>query len=130
MKSVNSPPCHLVYRTKLGRLYCGKSEEVLQTRRFLRHKGKVQLVFTSPPFPLNRKKKYGNLSGTAYAQWLAAFASILAGYLTRKMGLAQAMAITLIIIEVAMTVVAVGIVLCIFRNNNDVDAANLRNLKG
>jgi site-specific DNA-methyltransferase (cytosine-N4-specific) len=66
----------------LGRLYCGKSEEVLQTRRFLRHKGKVQLVFTSPPFPLNRKKKYGNLSGTAYAQWLAAFASILAGYLT------------------------------------------------
>jgi NADH:ubiquinone oxidoreductase subunit K len=55
---------------------------------------------------------------------------ILAGYLIHKMGLAQAMAITLIIIEVAMTVVAVGIVLCIFRHDNDVDAANLRNLKG
>ena len=55
---------------------------------------------------------------------------ILAGYLTQKMGLAQAMAITLIIIEVALTVVAVGIVLCIFRHDNDIDAANLRNLKG
>jgi NADH:ubiquinone oxidoreductase subunit K len=55
---------------------------------------------------------------------------ILAGYLTHKMGLAQAMAITLIIIEVALTVVAVGIVLCIFRHDNDIDAANLRNLKG
>jgi len=31
-------------------------------------------LFTSPPFPLNRKKKYGNLKGSEYQEWLAAFA--------------------------------------------------------
>lgn len=31
----------------------------------------VQLVFTSPPFPLNRQKKYGNLQGPDYIDWLA-----------------------------------------------------------
>jgi NADH:ubiquinone oxidoreductase subunit K len=55
---------------------------------------------------------------------------IIAGYLTGRMGLAQALAITLIIIEVALMVVAVGIVLCIFRHDNEIDAANLQNLKG
>lgn len=55
---------------------------------------------------------------------------ILAGYLTNRMGLAQALAITMIIIEVALTVVAVGIVLCIFRHDNEIDATNLQNLKG
>jgi DNA modification methylase len=37
-------------------------------------KGQVQLLFTSPPFPLNRKKKYGNESGGEYLEWLAALA--------------------------------------------------------
>ncbi len=35
---------------------------------------KVKLIFTSPPFPLNRKKKYGNLVGEEYLQWLAGLA--------------------------------------------------------
>src|SRR5207248_3906619 len=34
----------------------------------------LQLIFTSPPFPLNRKKKYGNLKGEEYVRWLASFA--------------------------------------------------------
>ncbi len=55
---------------------------------------------------------------------------IVAGALTHRMGLAQALAITLIIIEVALTVVAVGIVLCIFRHDNEIDATHLRELKG
>ena len=42
---------------------------------------------------------------------------ILAGYVTGRTGLAQAMAITLIIIEVVVIVVAVGVVLCVFRHN-------------
>ena len=37
-------------------------------------RGKIQLVFTSPPFPLNNKKRYGNLTGTAYINWLKDFA--------------------------------------------------------
>ncbi|HET7569930.1 MAG TPA: site-specific DNA-methyltransferase [Gammaproteobacteria bacterium] len=39
-------------------------------------KGKVQLIFTSPPFPLNRKKRYGNLTGADYVNWLASFAPV------------------------------------------------------
>ena len=38
-------------------------------------KGRIDLIFTSPPFPLNNKKKYGNLQGEAYIEWLASFAS-------------------------------------------------------
>lgn len=33
-------------------------------------KEEVQLAFTSPPFPLNRKKKYGNRKGEEYLEWL------------------------------------------------------------
>ena len=40
-------------------------------------RGKVQFVFTSPPFPLNRKKKYGNFNGDHYKEWLLGFAPIL-----------------------------------------------------
>jgi len=63
-------------------MYCGTAEEVLRTYPVTRYKGKVQLVFTSPPFPLNRKKKYGNLQGQEYVDWLAGFAGVLSEYLT------------------------------------------------
>ena len=36
--------------------------------------GQVQLVFFSPPFPLNRKKMYGNLAGDEYLSWLGELA--------------------------------------------------------
>lgn len=55
---------------------------------------------------------------------------ILAGYITEREGLAQAMAITLIIIEVVILAVAAGIALGVFRNNGSLDTRNLRNLKG
>ena len=37
----------------------------------------MQLAFTSPPFPLNTKKSYGNLQGEAYIRWFAKFAPLL-----------------------------------------------------
>ena len=49
----------LAYRTKSGRMYAGQAEDVLASPAFGRLRGQVQLVFTSPPFPLNRKKAYG-----------------------------------------------------------------------
>jgi site-specific DNA-methyltransferase (cytosine-N4-specific) len=52
----------------------GSAEEALDSDFLRKRKGKVDLVFTSPPFPLNRKKKYGNLQGQAYIDWLAGFA--------------------------------------------------------
>jgi multisubunit Na+/H+ antiporter MnhC subunit len=55
---------------------------------------------------------------------------ILAGYVTGHTGLAQAMAITLIVIEVVVIVVAVGIILGVFRHNRSIDARLIRNIKG
>jgi multisubunit Na+/H+ antiporter MnhC subunit len=55
---------------------------------------------------------------------------ILAGYVTGRTGLAQALVVTLIVIEVVVIAVAMGVVLCVFRNNNTVDAGMLRNIKG
>lgn len=51
----------------------GKSDEILQNGQLSRLEGKVDLIFTSPPFPLNRKKRYGNETGDAYISWLTAF---------------------------------------------------------
>jgi multisubunit Na+/H+ antiporter MnhC subunit len=55
---------------------------------------------------------------------------ILAGYLTGNSGLAQSIAITLIVIEVVFMVVAGGIVLSIFRHYGTIDTRKIRNLKG
>lgn len=60
------------YGTHFGRMLEGKSDEILQGS-LGSFEGKVNLIFTSPPFPLNRKKKYGNEKGNEYIEWLCAF---------------------------------------------------------
>jgi NADH:ubiquinone oxidoreductase subunit K len=55
---------------------------------------------------------------------------ILAGYLTNNLALAQAIVITLIVIEVVLMVVAGGLILWIFRHNETIDTRKLSNLKG
>ena len=40
----------LAFKTDRGRLYVGDSLALLQSPAFERLKGKVQLVFTSPPY--------------------------------------------------------------------------------
>ncbi len=57
-------------------------------------------------------------------------AIVLAGYLTNQVGLAQALAITLIVVEVVVMVAAVGIILSAYRQNKSVDVRLLRNVKG
>ncbi|MGA2437429.1 MAG: site-specific DNA-methyltransferase [Acidobacteriaceae bacterium] len=71
-----------LYRERGGRLYCTKCEDFLASKNAERLVGKVNLIFTSPPFPLNRKKAYGNLDGEAYVEWLSALAPELAKLLT------------------------------------------------
>jgi DNA modification methylase len=66
----------LGYSTKFGTLIHGTFEDALNSDFSEKWRGKVDLVFTSPPFPLNRKKKYGNYQGRAYIDWLANFAPI------------------------------------------------------
>src|ERR1700690_4113018 len=59
-----------LYKTKRGRLYVSKIEDALTTGVVQKLTGKVDLLFTSPPFPLVRKKRYGNATGEAYLRWL------------------------------------------------------------
>ncbi len=72
----------IAHRTSRGVAYHGLAEDVLLSPKFRRrYRGKFQLIFTSPPFPLNRKKKYGNLQGEEYIEWLASFAPIFTEFL-------------------------------------------------
>jgi site-specific DNA-methyltransferase (cytosine-N4-specific) len=71
-----------IYKTKYGECLQGKIEDVLKNKSFHKFKGKINLIFTSPPFPLNRKKKYGNLSGNEYVLWLSEITTSLKDYLT------------------------------------------------
>lgn len=71
----------IAYKTNLGIFYQGKVEEALGSQKFNQYKKKVSLLFTSPPFPLNRKKKYGNLQGEKYIEWLSGLAIQFKDYL-------------------------------------------------
>ncbi len=60
----------------------GKIEGALRDPALSRRKGKIDLIFTSPPFPLVRKKKYGNETGKSYIEWLERLAPKLCELLT------------------------------------------------
>jgi hypothetical protein len=60
----------VAYRTAHGRMLVGRIENVLDTRALSSLRGKANLIFTSPPFPLVRKKRYGNETGASYIRWL------------------------------------------------------------
>jgi site-specific DNA-methyltransferase (cytosine-N4-specific) len=70
------------YRTKLGKMLVGSVEQALVSPSLKRARGKVNLIITSPPFPLVTKKQYGNETGESYLQWLSAIAPKLAELLT------------------------------------------------
>lgn len=72
-----------LFSTKLGRYLLG-DVSAEQTSTFLRGKyeGKVQLILTSPPFPLNAKKEYGNRSMEEYKKWLSELAPVFSRLLT------------------------------------------------
>lgn len=63
-------------------MYQGTVEGFLASGMGQALRGDVHLVFTSPPFPLNRKKRYGNKLGLDYLAWLAALAQPLGDLLT------------------------------------------------
>jgi len=55
---------------------------------------------------------------------------IIVGFLTHQEALAQALVITIIVIEVVLIVVAGGVILSVYRHEESLDARNLRKLKG
>ncbi len=79
MKSNSIKP---YYSTALGKCYHGLAEELLNTSLGKELEGKVNLILTSPPFPLNHKKQYGNYNGQDYINWLVQFAPVFARLLT------------------------------------------------
>lgn len=76
-----SPP-ETVYETQQGKLFHSRIEDFLKSAEGKALKGKVNLIVTSPPFPLLTQKKYGNENGKEYLNWLKSLAPKLAGLLT------------------------------------------------
>lgn len=76
------PPSNLAYATAWGRMLHGQSDKILSDGSLARFEGKVNLIFTSPPFPLNRKKRYGNETGESYIRWLCTFGPLFKKMLT------------------------------------------------
>lgn len=70
MAAVAKLPYEPRYSTCRGRAYCADSLEFLRTLP----SRSVNLVLTSPPFALRRKKSYGNVSAREYVQWFWPFA--------------------------------------------------------
>lgn len=70
------------YRTDLGRMYQAKIEDFLCSQYSRDLRGQVQLIFTSPPFPLQTPKKYGNKVGEDYLNWLSDLAPMFKELLT------------------------------------------------
>lgn len=59
------------FKTRLGRMYHGDAVQVLRNN-FADHS--VDLIVTSPPFGLVRKKDYGNVDAIDYNGWFKPFA--------------------------------------------------------
>lgn len=69
MKSIklHQNPC---YQTPLGAAYLGDAGELLTEIP----DESIDLIFTSPPFALVRKKEYGNVDADEYVEWFDIFA--------------------------------------------------------
>lgn len=58
------------YTTKLGAAYLGDALDLMPLLR----SSTVDLIMTSPPFALQRKKQYGNVDAREYVKWFIPFA--------------------------------------------------------
>ncbi len=60
------------FQNKWGKMYCGDSRAFMASKMT---ENSVDLIMTSPPFGLVRKKKYGNEEADRYLHWFRGFAS-------------------------------------------------------
>lgn len=72
MKSKQLTPQKLIpyFSYQYGDIYLGDSQQLLQSVE----SSSVNLILTSPPFALTRKKEYGNESASKYIEWFLPFA--------------------------------------------------------
>lgn len=61
----------MFFETQLGKVYLGDSLDLMPTLP----NGSVNLIMTSPPFGLVRKKDYGNVDADDYLTWFRPFAA-------------------------------------------------------
>ncbi|BCL36223.1 DNA-methyltransferase [Nostoc sp. MS1] len=64
---INSTP---IYTQKYGNAYLGDCQEIIKVVP----DNSINLILTSPPFALTRKKEYGNESAEKYIEWFLPFA--------------------------------------------------------
>jgi site-specific DNA-methyltransferase (cytosine-N4-specific) len=69
------------YRTRFGACYTGDSLEILPKAL---KPGSVDLIVTSPPFALRRKKEYGNVEAEHYVEWFLQFGRLFHALLKPK----------------------------------------------
>lgn len=84
LDSSNRYPAELVhsfYKTKHGEMVLGDSRAWLQS---VAKPASVDLIMTSPPFGLVRKKSYGNQDADQYCDWFRPFAQGFKRVLTEK----------------------------------------------
>ncbi len=67
MKDLNQLPPY--YSTKYGAAYLGDSLQLTKNIP----ENSINLILTSPPFALNRKKEYGNETADKYIEWFLPF---------------------------------------------------------
>ena len=59
-----------IFKTKLGKIICDDSLEYMKNNL---KKNSIDLIVTSPPFALLRKKNYGNVPADKYCEWIKPF---------------------------------------------------------
>ncbi|HIE12542.1 MAG TPA: site-specific DNA-methyltransferase [Desulfotomaculum sp.] len=69
------------YETEYGVAYLGDAKEILADESL---KNSVDLIMTSPPFALRRKKEYGNVEAGEYVAWFLEFARVFHRILKQK----------------------------------------------
>lgn len=75
----------VIFSTKYGKSFEADSLKLITSKPFLKkYEGQIDLIFTSPPFSLIKKKRYGNKLGEDYIQWLEQFAQPLSNLLSDK----------------------------------------------
>jgi len=61
----------IYYKTEFGAAYLGDALELIKCVP----DGRINLIVTSPPFALTKKKPYGNKAASQYVEWFKPFAS-------------------------------------------------------
>jgi len=69
------------YETKYGTAYLGDAKEILADKLI---EDTVDLIVTSPPYALRRKKEYGNVEAAEYVSWFLDFARVFHRILRQK----------------------------------------------